>query len=392
MLLYYEYKPSLFSASKVKYPPPSAKGNKRMICRWTPDEKLTFANEAFCRFFECTRSELIEDSLESCILEEDACLMKSSLARLNREKPYTGVECRFRIGGEIRWTHWTHQAFFDDEGSVREIQSVVSDMSRQKRIEKNLRKEKNYLEQRIRDRTAELEAKHKELGLKNLQIKRLVRKTQDAMEADRRTIAKELHDSIGASLAAIKFSLEQRLSEMNGVATSGHLPFEKILTYLSDTIKETKRISQGLRPSTLDDLGLLVTLEEHTQKLHDIYPDIDFVQHFDIEERHIPEPLKIVVYRVVQEALNNACKHSGANKVSVTLVKEDNQLILNIRDNGCGFDISALNHNKKMLEGYGIENMRDRIEIFDGRFNIESGPNKGTCLSVYLPCHSNRAT
>ena len=192
-----------------------------MICRWTPDERLTFVNENFCRFFDCSRNEIIGDSLKSRIFEGDAQLLASSLARLNRDEPYSDVECRFRIGDEIRWTRWTHQAFFDDGGRVREIQSVISDISRQKRIEKNLREEKNDLERHIRDRTAELEVKHKELEQKNLQIKRLVRKTQDAMEADRRTIAKELHDGIGASLTAIKFSLEQRLSEMDGLVDSG---------------------------------------------------------------------------------------------------------------------------------------------------------------------------
>lgn len=363
-----------------------------MICRWTPDKRLTFVNEAFCRFFDCSRDEIIGDSLNSRILAQDAQLMKSSLAHLNREVPYTDVECRFQVGDEIRWTRWTHQAFFDDEGRIREIQSVINDISHQKRIEKKLREEKNDLEQHIHDRTAELEVKHKELEQKNLQIKSLVRKTQDTMESDRRAIAKELHDSIGASLTAIKFSLEQRLSEMDGVATSGNLSFEKILTYLIDTIKETKRISHGLRPSTLDDLGLLITLEEHTKKMRDMYPGISFVQHFNIEERNIPESLKIVVYRVVQEALNNACKHSGADVVTITLAEENGKIILKVRDNGCGFEKNTQGHDKKILEGYGIENMRDRVEIFDGTFNIESVPGKGSCLNVHLPCHPDDAT
>ena len=172
----------------------------------------------------------------------------------------------------------------------------------------------------------------------------------------------------------------------------GHLSFEKILMYLSDTIKETKRISHGLRPSTLDDLGLLVTLEEHTKKIREIYPNIDFVQHFDIEESHIPEPLKIVVYRVVQEALNNACKHSGADMVTITLAKKNDQIILKVLDNGSGFKVAPRNHDEKVLEGYGIESMQDRVEIFDGTFSIESAPGKGACLSIYLPCHSNGAT
>ena len=356
-----------------------------MICRWTPDKKLTFANEAFCRFFDCSLDELIGNSLNSRIFEEDAQIMASSLDRLSRETPYTDVECRFRIGDGIRWTRWTHQAFFDDEGHVQEIQSVISDISRQKEIEKKLREEKSDLEQHIRDRTTELEVKHKELKRKNLQIKRLVRKTQDTMETDRRAIAKELHDSIGASLTAIKFSLEQRLSEMEGLPASGYLSFEKILAYLSDTIKETKRISHGLRPSTLDDLGLLITLEEHTKKMHDIYPDIDFVRYFDIEEGQIPETLKIVIYRVVQEALNNACKHSGATVVTIALEKNNGRIVLEVRDNGCGFEVALQGHDGKKLEGYGIESMRDRVEIFDGTFKIESEPGEGTCLKASLP-------
>ena len=141
------------------------------------------------------------------------------------------------------------------------------------------------------------------------------------LESDRQSVAKELHDSIAASLAAIKFSLEGRLMDMKDPPVDGEMSFETIIAYLADTIKETKRISNGLRPLTLDDLGLLPTLTAYVRKLKEVYPHVKISQEIEIKEMDLPDPLKIVLYRVAQEALNNIHKHSGATKVSLRLTR-----------------------------------------------------------------------
>ncbi len=356
-----------------------------MICRWTPEHSLLFASDAYCRFVGRPWSQLAGSAITHHISDADRDKLHAALDRLAVGIPYTDVECRVQTDGGIRWTHWTLLAVFDDADRICMVQSIIRDITSRKRMVENLRDKQQVLERIVHYRTRELDEKHHQLVRKNQQFKHLVRKTQHAMENDRQSIAKELHDSIGASLAAIKFSLEQRLSEMEKMPRSKRLSFEQILSYLTDTIKETKRISHGLRPSTLDHLGLLVTLKDHTRKLEEIYPHISFHTTFAVAEDMIPEPLKIVIYRVVQEAANNACRHSGGDTVHIRLGHKDGNLTLSIQDNGCGFIVSGVRGGKTDLDGYGLQGMRDRVEIFDGDFTINSRPSGGTCVAVTLP-------
>lgn len=213
-------------------------------------------------------------------------------------------------------------------------------------------------------------------------VRRLSRKTLEMLESDRQSVAKELHDSIAASLAAIKFSLEGRLMDMKDPPADGEMSFETIIAYLAETIKETKRISNGLRPLTLDDLGLLPTLTAYVRKLKEVYPHVKISQEIEIKEMDLPDPLKIVLYRVAQEALNNIHKHSGATKVRLRLTRIGNTVELMVHDNGCGFDVEEALERNDPLSGYGLRSMRERVEISDGTFRIQSSEGSGTRISA----------
>ena len=157
------------------------------------------------------------------------------------------------------------------------------------------------------------------LSLSRERLQRLSRKTLDVLEADRQTISKELHDSIGASLAAIKFSLEEK--EMTRLQNKGRLDesLDQEIAYLMETIKETKRISANLRPTTLDDLGLLATIEWYIRQFKQLYGDIQIDYTTEIVEQNIPEAMKIIIYRIIQEGLSNAEKHSEASVIRLSL-------------------------------------------------------------------------
>ena len=212
----------------------------------------------------------------------------------------------------------------------------------------------------------------------------LVRKTVETLENDRQMIAKELHDSIGASLAAIKFSIEDTLSKMGQQpqAVTGRL--NKVVGYLVETIKETKRISANLRPATLDELGLLPTIRWFCRKSMEIYQDTHISQIVDIEEGKIPDELKIVVYRVLQEAVNNAIKHGTAENIEITLQSNRTDIELAVTDDGCGFDQSK-QLDADPLSGHGIQGMIERVEICGGRLQLNSVPGKGTQLRATIP-------
>jgi PAS domain S-box-containing protein len=216
-------------------------------------------------------------------------------------------------------------------------------------------------------------------------LRRLSRQTLEMLESDRQSVAKELHDSIGASLAAIKFALEGRVRAMGRPPAEGELPFETIIAHLADTIKESKRISNGLRPLTLDDLGLLPTLQAYVRQLKETYPDLVITLEIKVQETELPNALKIVLYRVVQEALNNIHKHSGANRSRLRLQRTGNAVELEVEDNGCGFDLEEILGRSDPLSGYGLRSMRERVEICGGSFRIRSLKGAGTAVHALLP-------
>ena len=214
------------------------------------------------------------------------------------------------------------------------------------------------------------------------------RKILDSQENERKLVAREIHDSISGDLATIKLSLEEKLSKVKGDPPDDTISLEKIISMIEDTIQETRRISARLRPSMLDDLGLLPTVDWFCREFEKNYPKISAVCRFEVEEDDVAEQAKIVVYRILQEALNNVAKHSEADRVHINIVKFGNELKLNVQDNGCGFDYETISSNPSPMSGYGLSNMRDRAEICGGKLEVASKPGAGTTIQLTLPCDS----
>jgi PAS domain S-box-containing protein len=225
------------------------------------------------------------------------------------------------------------------------------------------------------------------LSLSRERLKNISRRTLDVLEADRRTVSKELHDSIGASLAAIKFSLEEK--EMVREENQGRLDqsINQEIAYLKATIKETKRISANLRPTTLDDLGLMATIDWYLRQFQRLCGKINLDYQKEITEADIPDAMKIIIYRIVQESLSNTQKHSEAKSVRLLIGFADGgrSISLSIEDDGRGFDVDEVFSQKDPLSGYGLTAMRERCEIFGGSFHIESHTGQGTRINAILP-------
>ncbi|MEJ2285811.1 MAG: response regulator [Desulfobacterales bacterium] len=267
-------------------------------------------------------------------------------------------------------------------------------------IQAELVESKNELEQTVQKRTAELtitiqaleneiaEHRQTEVALRKsqVQLRELSRTILDAQENERKLVAQEIHDSIGGSLAAIKFALEEKLESMGQNPQSEVISLEKIVSYVDTTIKETRRISAHLRPSLLDDIGLLATISWFCREFEKLHPEMQIDQQLNVAEHAVPEMLKVVVYRVLQEALNNVGKHSEATRVWLQLDKGDNRLKLTVTDNGRGFDPAEKFSDSTVAAGFGLSGMRDRTTLCDGDFEIISEKGKGTTVHISLPC------
>ncbi|WP_077729598.1 PAS domain-containing sensor histidine kinase [Methylocaldum sp. 14B] len=213
------------------------------------------------------------------------------------------------------------------------------------------------------------------------ELRLLSAKLLSAQEQERKRIASELHDTVGQYLSAIKFSLDNVnvLLENNQIA-SGQRSLRAILPVIKEAISEVRRISMDLRPAILDDLGLLATLSWHCRTFQDIYAYVAIEKQVDIRENDLSGGLKISIYRIVQEALNNVAKHAKADRVVLRLIKTDSAIELTVTDNGCGFEVSEALEREIRQRGLGLASMRQRSESSGGSFYIESAPGIGTTI------------
>jgi signal transduction histidine kinase len=205
-----------------------------------------------------------------------------------------------------------------------------------------------------------------------------------AQEKERKRISQELHDGIGQYLSAIKYRVEHViLTQSEGKGTPDKKPaLDQVIPVIQGAIEEIRRICMDLRPSTLDDLGILATISWFCREFQTTYSGIRIKQKIQVEEEQIPDLLKTVIFRIIQEALNNIGKHSQAGQVNLNLVQKDHHLHLDIRDNGLGFDLKSAFPLDGSTRGMGLASMKERAKLSGGTLTIHSQPEKGTRIQA----------
>ncbi|WP_315816553.1 PAS domain-containing protein [Paraflavitalea speifideaquila] len=193
-------------------------------------------------------------------------------------------------------------------------------------------------------------------------------------EAERKKLGEELHDNINQLLGVVKLYIQHAL--VNPKMREELL--EKSASYITQTIEEIRHLSRSLLPPALNEQSLLESLYQLIEDISHA-KDIDFqVQHAGFDESKVPDNKRLVIYRIIQEQLNNALKHSEAKAVNIKLVHHEQHVQLTIQDNGIGFD------PQQMKPGMGLNNIRNRIEVFNGEMEILSAPGDGCTLNVRI--------
>ncbi len=206
-------------------------------------------------------------------------------------------------------------------------------------------------------------------------------------EDERRRIALDLHDGLGQSLSLIKLSMENvaRLLDAKSIDEAGE-SLRQLIPKVKEALVEVRRVSTELRPSILDDLGILPTLSWFFREFEAACSTIAVEKAINIAEHEVPLPLQITLYRVLQEAISNIVKHAGADRVRVSLQCVDEVLHLQIEDNGCGFDPDSIQCVEGQRRGLGLLSMKERATFSGGIFHLASTPGQGTRIEVAWPC------
>jgi len=213
-----------------------------------------------------------------------------------------------------------------------------------------------------------------------LQLQTLSRRLVVAQEAERRRIARELHDEIGQELTGLKLMLEMSVRATDAQIRYG---LSDVIDLASKVLQQVREMSLSLRPSMLDDLGLLSALTALFERYtHHTNVRVIF-KHAGLDKRRRFAPeIEIVAYRVTQEALTNVARHAGADQVQVTVCVTNETLMAQIRDEGNGFDPDSI-----LATGCssGLSGMSERALSVGGHLSIKSSPGRGTCIAAELP-------
>jgi len=204
----------------------------------------------------------------------------------------------------------------------------------------------------------------------------------EAQESERRRIARDLHDEVGQTLTSllIGFRTIGEADSLNDVRLQAN-EFRETTSALLDDIK---RLARGLRPSVLDDLGLIPALERLTldiQRLHDVDVKLETA---DLSQSRLPSAIEVTVYRIVQEALNNVVKHAEAQLARVRVSLQGDIVEVLVEDDGCGFQKQST--RKLAAEGhFGVAGMTERATLLGGSLAVESNLRAGTRVRARLP-------
>jgi signal transduction histidine kinase len=273
---------------------------------------------------------------------------------------------------------------------------VVCDVTQLRHAQEGQRLLNQELELRVHERTQELSnanrglraevarrerAEHSlrhsrnELGLLSEQLIK-------AQEGERKRIAQDLHDAVGQSLSAIKYSLERALQMLATPQLGSPLQvLNKTVEYVQNTIDEVRTISENLRPALLDALGAVSAIRWLCREWSEVFTGVEVEINLHVTDADVREPLGTTLFRTVQESLNNVARHSKATRVSVSVCREAEILRADIADNGIGFDPEG----DSLRRGHGLRGIRERASTIGGDFLLTSYPGGGTLLTILWP-------
>ena len=285
------------------------------------------------------------------------------------------------------------------QGEVMGAVVTLTDITERKKAEEALKRAHDELEQKVKERTAELRqmvtqlqeevAKRRQteesLQESKERLRHLPSQLLTAQEVERGRLARELHDDLGQSLAVLKMQLRAIQRKVPPESFETRESLEHSLNFINEIVEKIRRLSRNLRPAILEGLQLGEALQNMFDDFATHYGVKDFLVNLDRVEALIPPETQLHIYRIFQEALNNIAKYAHPTKVMVNMEKQARGVSIRIEDDGEGFDPEEVMTRKAWGKGMGLATMSERVSMLGGTFHIKSNKGQGTKITFSLP-------
>jgi two-component system, NarL family, sensor histidine kinase DegS len=263
------------------------------------------------------------------------------------------------------WTDLTITPVYNEKGEVDELLIMGTDITKRKAAEENMT---------LKNR-AEVEKKINQQKFRSVLI-------LEGQEEERKRIAMDIHDGIGQMLTSLKYQIES-IDLTNGARAEQKIAEVDVL--IKQVIKEVRKVTFNLKPTVLGDYGLQPALNVFIQEIGKLI-DIKLIYKTEGEIERLPQKVENNIFRIIQEAINNAIKYSGADSIEIILMEVENNLVIEVNDKGKGFDMKLVEKRSTNIEsGRGFFNMYERTEYVNGHLEINSKLGAGTSVILTVP-------
>ncbi len=308
---------------------------------------IIYANKAFLTLTGYQEGEVLGCGLSFLFgSNSDETIITSIRTAIKSEKTYAEEVLCYRKDGMPFWNYITLSPVLDEHGTLMHCIAIHKDVTIRKEMESKM-------------------------------LKTII----ETQEVERKRIAGDLHDGLGQTLTAVGLhfgALEQDIEALDDERVNKI--FTKTRELIAKATAETRLISRNLMPNTLKHFGLKTTVEELVSSINALEEQLHIVFTCDLTER-LDEKLEMVLYRILQELINNTIKHANANNMHLELQHKSMELVIRAHDDGVGFDANAELNDK----GLGMGNLQHRIRSIQGSLQIDSEEGKGTSVLIRLP-------